>query len=68
MMTATGDHTQDYAQGYDQGYDQANDIIICLDVHKWYGSFHVIRGVTTTIKKGEVVVIMGRQAPASPPS
>ena len=63
MMTATGDHTQDNAQGYDQGYDetydQANDIIICLDVHKWYGSFHVIRGVTTTIKKGEVVVIMG---------
>ena len=38
---------------------EANDIIICRDVHKWYGGYHVIRGVTTTIKRGEVVVIMG---------
>ena len=35
------------------------DIIICRDVHKWYGEFHALRGVTTTIKKGEVVVVFG---------
>ena len=37
----------------------AEDIIICKDVHKWYGEFHALRGVTTTIKKGEVVVVFG---------
>ena len=37
----------------------AEDIIICNDVHKWYGEFHALRGVTTTIKKGEVVVVFG---------
>lgn len=34
-------------------------IIICRDVHKWFGNFHVLRGVTTTVKRGEVVVICG---------
>ncbi|MCB9079060.1 MAG: amino acid ABC transporter ATP-binding protein [Anaerolineaceae bacterium] len=35
------------------------DVIICNDVHKWYGDFHVLQGVTTTVKEGEVVVIIG---------
>lgn len=34
-------------------------IIIAQDVHKWFGQFHALRGVTTTINKGEVVVICG---------
>ena len=38
---------------------EAEDIIVCRDVHKWFGSFHVLRGITTTIKKGEVVVVFG---------
>ena len=37
----------------------AEDIIICDDVHKWFGSFHVIRGITTTVKQGEKIVILG---------
>ena len=37
----------------------AEDIIIVRDVHKWFGDFHVLRGVTTTIKRGEVVVVFG---------
>ena len=37
----------------------AEDIIVCRDVHKWYGQFHALRGVSTTIKKGEVVVVFG---------
>ena len=35
------------------------DIIICRDVHKWYGGYHAVRGVTTTISQGETVVIIG---------
>jgi general L-amino acid transport system ATP-binding protein len=39
--------------------ETVEDIIICQDVHKWFGDFHVLRGVSVTIKKGEVVVICG---------
>ena len=34
-------------------------IIICRDVHKWFGDFHVLRGISLTVEKGEVVVICG---------
>jgi len=34
-------------------------IIVCRDVHKWFGDFHVLRGISLTVKKGEVVVICG---------
>ena len=36
-----------------------DNIIICNDVHKWFGNFHALRGITTSVKKGEVVVIIG---------
>ena len=36
-----------------------SDIIIAKDVHKWYGGFHALRGVSMTVKKGEVVVVFG---------
>ncbi|CAI8041086.1 Putrescine transport ATP-binding protein PotG [Geodia barretti] len=36
-----------------------DDIIICRDVHKWYDGFHAVRGVTTYVKRGEVVIIIG---------
>ena len=35
------------------------DIIIFRDVHKWFGDFHVLRGVNATVKRGEVVVVCG---------
>ena len=35
------------------------DIIVCRDVHKWFGNFHVLRGVTISVKRGEKVVILG---------
>ena len=38
---------------------RTDEIIICRDVHKWYGNFHVLRGISTTIKRGEVVVVFG---------
>ncbi len=34
-------------------------IIVCRDVHKWFGDFHVLRGISLTMQKGEVVVICG---------
>ena len=37
----------------------AEDIIICRDVQKWYGDFQALKGVSLTVKKGEVIVIIG---------
>jgi general L-amino acid transport system ATP-binding protein len=34
-------------------------IIICRDVHKWFGSFHALKGISMTVHKGEVIVIFG---------
>jgi len=34
-------------------------VIIAENVHKWYGQFHVLRGVSMTVNRGEVVVVMG---------
>ncbi len=34
-------------------------IIICRDVHKWYGHYHALRGISMEVKRGEVVVIFG---------
>ncbi|MGA7936610.1 MAG: amino acid ABC transporter ATP-binding protein [Kovacikia sp.] len=34
-------------------------LIVAQDVHKWYGKFHALRGVSLTVTQGEVVVIMG---------
>ncbi len=39
--------------------DEASDIIVCRDVHKWFGSLHVLRGIDLTVKAGEVLVIAG---------
>ena len=38
---------------------EADDIIICRDVHKWYGDFEALRGVSLTVRRGEVIVIIG---------
>ena len=34
-------------------------IIICQDVSKWFGNFQVLKDVTTSIERQEVVVIVG---------
>lgn len=39
--------------------EEEQPIIICKDVHKWYGQFHALSGINLTVKKGEVVVIFG---------
>ncbi|MCB0018218.1 MAG: amino acid ABC transporter ATP-binding protein, partial [Anaerolineales bacterium] len=35
------------------------DVIVCRDVHKWYGEFEALKGVNLTVNSGEVVVIIG---------
>jgi len=36
-----------------------DDMIVCVDVDKWYGDFQSLKGVTATIKEGEVAVVCG---------
>jgi general L-amino acid transport system ATP-binding protein len=36
-----------------------NDMIVCDGVKKWFGDFQALKGVTTTIKEREVVVVIG---------
>ena len=43
----------------DPGERQRPPIIVCKDVHKWYGHFHALRGVNMEVYKGEVIVIFG---------
>ena len=38
---------------------ETDDIIICHDVHKWYGDFEALRGISLTVRRGEVMVIIG---------
>ena len=42
-------------------FEQANknDIIVCKNVHKWYGEFQALRDVSLSVKPQEVVVIIG---------
>jgi len=35
------------------------EIITCRDVHKWFDQFHVLKGISLTVQKGEVIVIFG---------
>ena len=36
-----------------------HSIIVCRDVHKWYGDFHALRGINMDVGRGEVVVVFG---------
>ncbi len=37
----------------------SDPIIVAEDVHKWFGPFHALRGVSLSVSRGEVVVICG---------
>ncbi len=39
--------------------EQRDNIIVCQNVYKWFGSFCAVRDVSMDIKRGEVVVIFG---------
>ncbi len=38
---------------------RAEDVIVCQNVHKWYGDFEALRGISLNVKQGEVIVIIG---------
>jgi general L-amino acid transport system ATP-binding protein len=38
---------------------ESREVIEIIDMHKWYGDFHVLRGINLTIRKGERIVICG---------
>jgi general L-amino acid transport system ATP-binding protein len=40
-------------------YAGEQPIIMCQDVHKWYGNFQALKGVDMEVYKGEVIVIFG---------
>jgi general L-amino acid transport system ATP-binding protein len=40
------------------GHDE-DEIIICRDVHKWFGNFEALQGISMEVEKGEVIVIFG---------
>ncbi len=37
----------------------AGPIIVMRDVHKWFGEFHVLRGITLEVERGQKVVVCG---------
>lgn len=39
--------------------EKNQEIIITRDVHKWFDSFHALKGINLTVNKGEVIVIFG---------
>ena len=39
--------------------DFPEPVVVCFDVHKWFGNYHALRGVTTLIGRGEKVVVVG---------
>ncbi len=44
---------------YNGSNETAEDIIICRNVNKWFGSFQALKDVSTTVKRGEKIVIVG---------
>jgi ABC-type polar amino acid transport system ATPase subunit len=40
-------------------HEDHDDIIIVNELHKYFGKHHVLRGISTNIRRGEVVSIMG---------
>ncbi len=41
------------------GHAEDTDIIVANNVNKWYGEFHALKNVSLTVKRREVVVIIG---------
>ena len=50
---------RDFSAAQREAEDFSEPIVVCLDVHKWFGKFHALRGVTTLVSRGEKVVVVG---------
>jgi len=53
------DHSEHTHRETGQTHAHGEEIIICRDVHKWYGNFEALRGISLTVRRGEVIVIIG---------
>jgi general L-amino acid transport system ATP-binding protein len=58
VETEHHDHDHEHAHTHDHA-PHTGDMIICRDVHKWFGDFEALRGISLTVKRGEVIVIIG---------
>jgi polar amino acid transport system ATP-binding protein len=38
---------------------QSDVVVEAIDVHKWFGRLHVLKGLSLTVRRGEVVVVIG---------
>ncbi|MCZ6567964.1 MAG: ATP-binding cassette domain-containing protein, partial [Actinobacteria bacterium] len=56
MTTGNGEQTETARQ---TGHVLGEPIIITDDVKKWFGDFQALKGITTSVKEREVVVIIG---------
>jgi general L-amino acid transport system ATP-binding protein len=43
----------------ENNYSNEQPIIVCRDVHKWFGDFQALRGISMDVHTGEVIVIFG---------
>ena len=50
---------RDFAAVEREVKDFPEPVVVCFDVHKWFGNFHALRGVTTLVSRGEKVVVVG---------
>ena len=56
-MDTNNQHSNDTAEK--PHIDDAENVIVIKDLNKWYGSFHVLKDINLTVKKGEKIVICG---------
>ena len=56
MSNETHTHSHDHDHTYT--HDHGDEIIVCCDVHKWYGDFEALRGVSAQC--GELLVYEDR--------
>ena len=58
-VQAAVDIPADKAEILARPLEERDDIVVCENVHKWFGDFCAVRDVSMRVKRGEVVVIFG---------
>jgi general L-amino acid transport system ATP-binding protein len=58
-MQTAGAAEQDLAKQTTGKEATAGPVVELVDVNKWYGSFHVLRNITLSVRRGERIVICG---------
>jgi general L-amino acid transport system ATP-binding protein len=58
-MQTAGAAKQDVAKQTNGKAVHAGPVVELADVNKWYGSFHVLRNITLSVRRGERIVICG---------